>query len=131
MASIVIGGAGPDGIPIIKGQISINATFQQYIPIVDEDGARVSLTTYDFELTFRELAGDDTVVLRLTTVGSDGITKTTDVDGDILLVSAAPADMANLDGAYRCSFTSKDGSDVISILAAGAVVFLDQPASFA
>jgi hypothetical protein len=128
--SISFGSSGVDGTPYIKGRIPINATFQQYVPIVDEDGMRIDLADYEFELTFRERADDDTVVLRLSTVNSDGITKTSDLYGDTLLVSIDPADMTNLDGAYRCSFSSKDTSDVVTILGDGAVVFIDSPASF-
>lgn len=130
MANIAFGGTGPDGLTVLKGQIPINATFQQYIPVVDEDGMRIVLADYDFELTFRALdQGDDTVALRLSTVTGE-ITKTTDVDGDVLLVSVDPSDMADLDGSYRCTFAAKDASDVVTDLAAGLVVFSNRPASF-
>lgn len=129
--SISFGLSDPDDAAIIKGRVPINSTWQQYIPVIDEDtGGRLTLAGYDFELAFRE-RDTDTVVLRLTTVGSDGITKTSDSVGDILLVQAEPADMSNLDGAYRCSFSSTDTSDVITLIASGLVVFTDNPAEWA
>jgi hypothetical protein len=130
--AISFGATGTDDASVLKGRIPIHSTFQQYIPVIDEDtGGRLTLSGYNFELTFRE-RDTDTVVLRLTTVGSDGITKTTDSVGDILLVQADPTDMANLDGAYRCSFSSTGVSDdVITLLASGLVVFTDDPATWA
>jgi hypothetical protein len=128
---IQFGSGGPDDPFLIKGRIPINATFRLYIPVIDEEtGGRLDLDNYDFELTFRELHDDDTVALRLSTDGGE-ITKTTDDVGDILLVIAEASTMANLDGAYRCSFSSTDVSDVLTLLASGTVVFTDNPATWA
>lgn len=127
MGIISIGAGGPCEVPPIKGTVPINATFQQYIPIVDEDGIRISLTNYSFELAFRDRTGE---VMLLLSTAATGITKTTDADGDILLVSVAPSFMSDMDGAYRCTFSAQDTSDVVYILAAGTVVFSDDPAEY-
>lgn len=111
----------------IKGVISNGATWDQFIPIVDDAGARLDLDNYEFELAFREC---NAVRLRLSTVTGE-IQKTTDANGDTLRVMAAPTLLANMRGDYDCSFAAKDDTGQVFLLAAGTVTFRDVPAQFA
>lgn len=128
---ISIGSIAPDfnQIAPIKGTVPINATWDQYIPIVDEDGVRLSLTDYSFELAFR-LRNSTTVDLRLSTVTGE-ILKTSDTGGDTLRIFVAPSAMADMDGDYQCSFAAKNTSDQVWLLAKGLVSFINEPAAFA
>lgn len=111
----------------LYGTIPINATWDQYIPIVDENGVRIDLTDYSFELQFRPL-NESTVELLLSTIGGT-ILKTTDADGDTLRIFAAPSVMSEMDGTYRCSFAARNGTQVW-LLARGNVLFEDEPDTF-
>jgi hypothetical protein len=129
---ISIGSVTPNRgeIAPIKGTIPTGATWDQYIPIVDEDGLRLSLTNYSFELTFTDR--DENVILRLGTASGE-ILKTTDSYGDTLRVFASADDMSDVSdgGAYTCNFAAKDTDDQVWLLAQGTVVFLPAPPAFA
>lgn len=130
MISIGSVAANRGDVAPIKGTIPTGATWDQYIPIVDEDGVRLSLTDYSFELTFVDR--DNVVQLRLGTVSGE-ILKTTDSDGDTLRVFASPTDMTNVSdgGAYTCAFAATDTNDQIWLLAKGTVLFVESPPAFA
>lgn len=127
---ISIGNVAPGrgDIAPIKGSIPTGATWDQYIPVVDEDGFRLDLTNYEFELTFTDRDGN--VGLRLGTVSGE-ILKTTDTDGDTLRVFASPDDLSGMCGVYTCSFAAQNTSDQTWLLAKGTVVFLEAPPAFA
>lgn len=128
---ISIGNVAPDrgDIAPIKGQIPTGSTWDQYIPIVDEAGLRLDLDNYNFELTFTSCDAT-TPDLRLGTVSGE-ILKTTDADGDTLRVFASPTVLADMCGAYTCSFAAKNASNQYWLLARGTVTFLETPPAFA
>lgn len=128
MISIGNVAANRGDIAPIKGTIPTGATWDQYIPIVDEEGLRLDLTNYSFELTFTDSCGN--VDLRLGTASGE-ILKTTDDDGDTLRVFASPTTLADMSGAYTCSFAAQDTNDQVWLLAKGTVVFLEAPPAFA
>lgn len=127
---ISIGNVAPNrgDIAPIRGTIPTGATWDQYIPIVGDDGLRLDLTDYSFEITFADRYGN--VDLRLGTASGE-IQKTTDDDGDTLRVFASPSTLGDMTGAYTCSFAAKDTNDQIWLMAKGTVVFLEAPPAFA
>lgn len=112
----------------IKGTIPSGATWDQYIPVVGDDGLRLDLTDYTFEITFTDT--DRNVALRLGT-SSGEILKTTDSDGDVLRVFASADDLSDVCGAYTCALAAKDTDNQLWLLARGTVVFLEAPPAFA
>ena len=129
MISIGSVAANRGDIAPIKGTIPTGATWDQYIPIVDEDGLRLDIDNYSFELTFTDRDGN--VDLRLGTASGE-ILKTTDADGDTLRIFASPDDLGDLVGPYTCTFAAKlTTTSQIWTLARGTVVFLEAPPAFA
>lgn len=125
---IRIGSTAPNRneIAVIAGTAPTGAKWDQYIPVVDDEGARLDLDNYSFELTFKDKFGQ--LQLRLGTVSGE-ILKTTDDGGDILRVFTTP----DVDeGYYDCSFAAKNTSTgQIWLLGRGTVQFVDAPPAFA